>query len=116
MKVKKFVKKAEYPGGSYALKQFIKENLRYPKKALLRKTEGKVVLEYDVIHEGSTANIRIVKGIGSDCDEEAKRLVGMLKYSSQKNKGLKVSTSFKIAIFFKYPDQKEIKINYIYVE
>ena len=116
MKEKKFIRKAEYPGGSEALKKFIKDNLKYPKKALLRKTEGKVVLEYEVLHKGITSNIKIIKGVGDGCDEEAKRLVGLLNYSTLNNKGFKVNTKFKIAIIFKLPNQKEMKINYIYVE
>ncbi|SVE47183.1 uncharacterized protein METZ01_LOCUS500037, partial [marine metagenome] len=35
MKEKKFIRNAEYPGGNEALKKFVKENLRYPKDALL---------------------------------------------------------------------------------
>lgn len=116
MKEKRFIRKAEYPGGSNALKKFIQNNLKYPESALLRKIEGRVILKYEVSNEGVVYGIDIIKGIGYGCDEEAKRLVRLLRYSSLNNKGFNVNTKFKITIVFKLPSKKEIKINYIYTK
>ncbi len=52
MKSKHFITKAEYPGGSEALKKFIKKNLRYPKEALMHRVEGSVFLRYEVNEKG----------------------------------------------------------------
>ena len=116
MKEKRFIKKAEYPGGSYALKKFIKDNLRYPKRAILRKIEGKVLLKYEVSNDGVIHNVDIVKGLGNGCDREAKRLVNLLRYGSLNNKGIRVNTKFRLTINFKLPSKKEVKINYIYTQ
>ena len=116
MKSKNFIKKAEYPGGADALKKFIKQTLRYPKEALLHRVEGRVYLKYEVNERGKVHSISVVNGLGYGCDEEAIRIIGLLKYSQVKNRGLKVNTKFKLAIHFKLPSSNPIKINYIYTK
>ena len=116
MKDKKFVKKAEYPGCSEALKKFVKENLRYPQEAVLHRVEGKVCLKYEVNDKGKVHSVVVVNGIGYGCDEEAKRIVKLLKYPGQINKGVRINTKFKIAIHFNLPKAKSIQIKYTYTK
>ena len=113
MKSKHFIKKAEYPGGSEALKKFIKNNLRYPKEALNHRVEGSVFLRYEVNEKGKVHNISVISGLGYGCDEEAERIIWLLKYPQIKNRGIKVNTKFKLAINFKLPKVTPLKINYI---
>ena len=61
MNPKNFIKKATYPGGSEALKKFVKNNLCYPKKALNHKIEGSVFLRYEVNEKGKVHNICLDK-------------------------------------------------------
>ena len=116
MKDKKFVKKAEYPGGSEALKKFVKENLRYPQEAVLHRVEGKVFLKYEVNDKGEVHSVKVTNGIGYGCDEEAKRIVKLLKYPGQINKGVRINTKFKISIHFNFPKPKPIQIKYVYTK
>ena len=116
MKSKNFIKKAEYPGGSDALKKFIKESLRYPKEALLHRVEGSVYLKYEINEKGKVHSISVVNGLGYGCNEEAIRIIGLWKYPQVKNRGMKVNTKFKLAIHFKLPPAIPIKINYIYTK
>ncbi|MBC8267034.1 MAG: energy transducer TonB [Flavobacteriales bacterium] len=116
MKDKKFVKKPEYPGGSEALKQFVKENLRYPQEASLHRVEGKVFINYEVNDKGKVHSVKLKSGIGYGCDKEAIRIVKLLKYPSQINKGVRINTKFKIAIHFNLPKSKPIQINYVYTK
>ena len=116
MKDKKFVKKAEYPGGNEALKKFVKENLRYPQEAVLHRVEGKVFLKYEVNDKGKVHSVVVVNGIGYGCDEEAKRIVKLLKYPGQINKGVRINTKFKIAIHFNLPKANPIQIKYTYTK
>ena len=116
MKEKKFLKRAEYPGGSEALKKFIKKNLRYPQEAILHRVEGKVFLKYEVNDKGKVHSVVVVNGIGYGCDKEAIRIVTLLKYPSQINKGIRINTKFKLAIHFNLPKPKPIKINYVYTK
>lgn len=96
-----FLHLPEYPGGKKAIQQLISDNLRYPEKALENKTEGTVLISYRIGFNGSTSEIKVLKGIGDGCDEEAIRLVGLLKFSPQNNHGLKVTTVRKIRIHFR---------------
>ena len=117
MKSKHFITKAQYPGGAEALRKFIKNNLRYHKEALMHKVEGSVFLRYEVNEKGKVHSISIINGLGYGCDEEAERLIRLLKYSQVKNRGMKVNTKFKFTIHFKLPPAPPpIKINYIYTK
>ena len=116
MKDKRFVKKPEYPGGSEALKKFVKENLRYPQEAVLHRVEGKAFINYEVNDKGEVHSVKVASGIGYGWDEEAKRIVKLLKYPSQINKGVRINTKFKIAIHFNLPKARPIQIKYVYTK
>lgn len=61
--------------GNRAFKKYLEENLRYPKAAIDKKTEGRVTVEFFVEIDGSLTAFRIVRGIGDGCDEELIRLI-----------------------------------------
>jgi TonB family protein len=66
---------AEPAGGKRSFKKYLETNLRYPSQAVQNKTEGKVTIEFTVKTNGTLTDFRVVKGIGSGCDEEVIRLV-----------------------------------------
>jgi TonB family protein len=102
-KKKQFLHLPEYPGGSTAMKEFVNGNLRYPDEALQAKVEGAVIVEYDVYDDGSVRNLHILKGLGYGCDEEAMRVVGMLRFEKVKNRGARVKVTKKTRLNFRYP-------------
>ncbi len=108
---KKFFDLPEYPGGKDAYLKFMEGNLRYPQEAIDKGIEGAVQVNYRVDSEGNVRDIQLEKGIGFGCDEEALRLVSLLKYGNVKNPGYKVTSTFKTRITFKLPMQ-QIHINY----
>jgi TonB family protein len=61
--------------GRRAFTQHLKENLVYPDKARKKKIKGAVLLEFIVTAEGKIEDIKVLKGLGYGCDEEAIRLV-----------------------------------------
>lgn len=99
-KKKSFIKYPELSGGSAEFRKFVKENLVYPEDALKNKVEGIVFLTYEVNDNGDVFNIKIEKGIGYGCDEEAIRLIGLLRFKKVKNRGLRVKSSKKARINF----------------
>lgn len=103
---KNFIQRPSYPGGRAAINELIKNNLRYPKKALEAKIEGKVKVEYSLNHKGEVIRAKVVKKLGYGCDEEAIRLVHLLRFDVPKNRGVKVTFNKKITINFKLPKQK----------
>ena len=107
-KSKKFLKLPHYIGGKKGFGEFLKANLRYPAEALKAGVEGIVLVEYEVDDNGFVHNPKIIKGIGYGCDEEAIRLVSMMKYEKVKNRGLRVKSSAKTKINFKLPKKNSI--------
>jgi TonB family protein len=69
-----------YQKGNYALQDFIKENLEYPRQAQLSNIQGTVVLSFVVEPSGLVTNIGVDKPIGGGCAEEAVRLLEMIKW------------------------------------
>lgn len=112
-KKQSFILKPVYPGGKKALQEFIKSNLKYPKTSLENKIEGTVYISYRVDFDGRTIEIKVNKGLDDACNQEACRVVSLLKFAPQNNHGIKVSTQQKINIHFKLPKQPEqTQINY----
>lgn len=111
-KDKNFIKMPQYPGGNEALRKFIDSQLKYPDPALERMIEGQVHVTYTVTNEGRVDDIVVVSGIGHGCDEEAIRLISLLKYSPAANHGMKVRSSMRTRINFRLPQAPAPVLNY----
>lgn len=46
-------------------------SLKYPDKAVENKIQGEVVVSFDIDSTCSIVNVKLIKGIGYGCDEEA---------------------------------------------
>ncbi|HEY4786556.1 MAG TPA: energy transducer TonB [Bacteroidales bacterium] len=57
---------------------YIYKNMVYPKKALKNRIEGIVQVQYTVDSTCNIKNVKIIKGIGFGCDEEAVRVIKSL--------------------------------------
>lgn len=68
----------QFPGGSRALKSYLESQTRYPTHARENDVEGKVYVQFVVNSDGSLSNVRLARGIGFGCDEEALRLVNSM--------------------------------------
>jgi len=117
-KKKNFLRIPAFPGGKEAYLQFIKDNLVYPEHALSNKVEGSVYLVYTVNNLGEIVDVEVTKGIGCGCDEEAIRLIRLMKYEPARNRGVKMKVEMKTRINFKLPvniianKPSEVQLNY----
>lgn len=103
-----FIKKPIYEGGTAALKKFIKTNLAYPDEALQNKIEGSVKIRFEIDKSGKVKKAKIISSLGYGCDEEAKRLVKLLKFKVPKNpRKLKVLFHKNLTIHFNLPKAKK---------
>lgn len=92
----------QFPGGTEALMNFLSGNIVYPDKAVAMGIEGTVYVNFVVNKEGKVDNIKILKGIGGDCNEEAMRVVAkMPKWKPGKNAGKEVKVMFNLPIRFR---------------
>ena len=91
----------EYKGGYEAMIKFIKENIHYPDNAIKSGIQGTVFVQFVISKTGKISNIKILRGIGSDCDEEAIRIVKeMPDWIPGRQKGEVVPVMFQIPIKF----------------
>jgi len=117
-KKKNFLRIPTFPEGKDGYKRFIKENIVYPVQALSNRIEGSVYLVYTVNNLGEIVDVNITKGIGYGCDEEAIRVIRLMKYEPARNRGIKMKVEMKTRINFKLPEniintnQSEIQLNY----
>jgi len=98
------LKRPEYPGGQKAMRAFIGAQMRYPPAAMEAGLEGTVHLRYAIDHLGTVKDVKVLKGLGSGCDEEAVRLVRLLRFNVEKTRGVKVLYHKTIQIHFRKPE------------
>lgn len=88
-----FVKVEQMPAFSGNLSDFFKKNLHFPKKAQRQGLiSGKVYIQFIVNADGTVSDMRVVKGIGYGCDEEAVRVIQLTSgnWESGKQNGINV--------------------------
>ena len=89
----------EFPGGTQALFNFIRENLQYPNNDTC--VTGRVVAQFTVKEDGSIANARVIRGIHPDFDKEALRVINMMpKWKPGTKQGEVVDTEYTVPIMF----------------
>ena len=104
-KKKKFLPKAEYPGGNKAMSKFISENLKYPESALKEKIEGTVALRLEINYQGKVVAVKVKVGLSPECNEEAVRLAHLLIFKVAKVHHVKIICYHNLNIHFKLPVQ-----------
>jgi len=95
----------EFPGGESALENFLKNNIFYPKAARENHIQGTVYITFVVEKDGSLSDIKVLRGIGGGCDEEALRVVKLMpKWNPGKQNGKAVKVQYTLAVKFN-PDK-----------
>jgi TonB family protein len=95
----------EFPGGEQAMMKFVAENVKYPQEAKDKNISGRVFVSFVIEKDGSVSNVKVLRGIGGGCDEEAARVISaMPKWKPGKQKGEPVRVSYQIPINFKLAD------------
>lgn len=91
----------EFPGGQAAFGKFLSKNLNYPPMARENNIQGRVIVNFVVERDGSLTDIKVVRGIGGGCDEEAVRVLKKTpKWKPGIQNGRPVRVSYTIPIFF----------------
>ena len=92
----------QYPGGEAAMMEYVAKNVVYPKEAQEKGISGRVFVGFVIEKDGSIGEVKLLRGIGGGCDEEAIRVVqGMPKWKPGKMKGEAVRVSYQMPIIFK---------------
>ena len=90
-------------GGKRLMKEFIKEEMVYPAKALAEKTEGEVELSYIVLPDGSISDLKVSRSISPEIDQEAIRIFNTIlwKPATELGKPIAYLTTFEIKFSIK---------------
>jgi len=89
-----------YQKGNYALQDFIKENLEYPRQAQLSNIQGTVVLRFVVEPSGLVTNIGVEQSIGGGCEQEAIRVLELIKWYPAKYEDKLVRAQMSFPFYF----------------
>ena len=91
-----------FPGGSQKLKEFIEENLRYPKELEETCVQGRVIVRFIVERNGKLSNVKMVKSVHPALDKEALRIVKLMpRWIPGRQNGITVRVKFYIPIIFR---------------
>lgn len=90
-----------FPGGEEARIKYLNENLHYPVLAREAGIQGSVFVSFVVEKSGAVSDVKIIRGIGGGCDEEALKVVrGMPNWIPGKQRGIPVRVAFNMPIRF----------------
>jgi protein TonB len=91
----------EFPGGEPALYKYLAENIKYPQMAKESGIQGRVFVTFVVERDGSVTDVRVLRGIGGGCDEEAIRVVqSMPRWTPGKQRGKSVRVQYNLPVKF----------------
>ena len=94
-------KRAEFPGGQSEMLKYIQDNRQYPDEAKENDVHGKVLVRFIVERDGTLSDVKVMRGIGSGCDEEAVRVItSMPKWKPGEQGGKTVRTSLTLPVTF----------------
>jgi len=102
----------QFPGGEQAMMKFVSSNVHYPEEAKEKEISGRVLVGFIVEKDGSVTEVKVLKGIGKLCDEEAVRVVkSMPKWTPGMQDGKPVRVHFQMPFVFKLQEKTPAKTN-----
>ncbi|HAQ66116.1 MAG TPA: energy transducer TonB [Bacteroidales bacterium] len=91
----------DFPGGDEARMTYLRDNIKYPQIARESSISGTVYVTFVVEKDGRVTDIKILRGIGGGCDEEAMRVIkAMPRWKPGKQRGKPVRVQFNMPIKF----------------
>jgi protein TonB len=98
------VEEAAMPqGGMTAFYKYLQENIRYPAVARRNGIEGKVMVQFVVGKDGAISEVKVLRGIGGGCDQEAVRVMEKApKWNPGKQRGKAVRQRCIVPIVFAF--------------
>jgi protein TonB len=90
-----------FPGGEAAMYEYISRKIVYPALARENGITGRVFMNFIVDKDGNIKDVKVLRGIGGGCDEEATRVIkAMPNWKPGKQNGRAVQVSFNVPINF----------------
>ena len=91
-------------GGEAALIKYIDSHIQYPPEAVKNNIQGRVVVQFVVDKTGEIGEVKVVRSVDKDLDEEAVRIVKTLpKFIPGRQNGQAVAVWYTLPVTFKLP-------------
>ena len=92
----------QFPGGEAALMKFLASHINYPPMAAENNVQGKVIVQFVVDKTGKVGEVKVVRNVDKDLDNEAVRVCQALpKFTPGRQNGRPVSVWYTLPIQFK---------------
>ncbi|MBK8499036.1 MAG: energy transducer TonB [Flavobacteriales bacterium] len=90
-----------FPGGEAEMRKYLGKSVKYPQMATDAGISGTVYLSFEVDKDGKIKDVKVLRGIGGGCDEEAIRVVkAMPTWTPGKQRGKPVRVQFTLPVKF----------------
>ena len=92
----------QFPGGPKELMAWLAKNLRYPVAAQEAGKQGRVICQFVITKEGKVADIKVMRSVSPEIDEEAVRVIkAMPTWTPGKQDGQAVNVRYTLPVTFK---------------
>ena len=92
----------EFPGGTAALLEYLKKNIKYPNICRENNIQGRVLIQFIVNKDGSIVDPEVVKPVNPYLDKEALRVIaGMPAWKPGSQRGKAVRVKFTVPVNFR---------------
>lgn len=102
----------QFPGDDKAFAAYLGKTIKYPQTARKNNVQGRVILTFVVEKDGAISDVKVLRGVGSGCDEEAVRALKQSpKWIPGKQKGKAVRVQFTVPVEFKLSPKTALNIS-----
>jgi protein TonB len=100
----------KFPGGEDSLVSFIQKHLNYPPMERDNDIEGKVLLRFVVLEDGSVSDVEVIRKVSPGLDKEAARVIkSLLKFNPGMQQGKPVKVYYNLPVQFSLNTAKQSK-------
>jgi len=91
-----------YPGGETARIKFLSDQLVYPQQAIETGIRGTVYVQFIIDSKGNITDVKVLRGIGGGCDEEAVRVIKLMPaWHAGRQNGRAVRVLYNMPVVFR---------------
>jgi len=91
----------EFPGGLNAFGSYLGRSIVYPKSAIDHHIQGRVIISFIVERDGSLSDIKVIRGVSPDIDNESLRVMRACpKWKPGTQNGRTVRVAYSVPISF----------------
>ena len=92
----------EFPGGTAALLDYLRKNIKYPAICRENNIQGRVLVTFIVNKDGAIVEPEVVKSVNPSLDKEALRVISQMPdWKPGKQRGKPVKVRYSVPVNFR---------------